>query len=248
MRVFEVILSGGEPLVYPAIVRVLERAHDLTVAISLVTSGMVTSKNVLVALQTHPPTRIQVSIEGHRAVHERIRGAGTYQRALKGAQSLNTVAPVTIGLTLTPLLTRESFADLCIDLVQRDLRLVSVNRLLKSGRARGMETTILEPQELFSIAQECGIQCFIEDGDKAPARYHCAAGVSVLSIGADARAYPCSYLQMRPEVACGDLKTATLSEVWRSVALERFRSANTSFSGITPCICDALLLRQSSEE
>jgi len=80
-------LSGGEPLAHPHLAPILEALHECGVEKSVVTNATLVNDRVL-ELLSRTETYPIVSLDGPREVHERVRGPGTYEAAIRGLKLL----------------------------------------------------------------------------------------------------------------------------------------------------------------
>src|ERR1700735_1724722 len=116
-----VSLSGGEPLLFPEIERVLVGLWNLGLIVTITTNGF-NHKALLRHLDfigSHglPKTRVRVSIDGSPLRHEYLRGPGTYQRALLAVKAVRgTFGWVGVN-TVVSTATSIAIESLCRDLI-----------------------------------------------------------------------------------------------------------------------------------
>lgn len=125
-------LSGGEPLLYPALGELTSEARRLGMRVSVATNGTVATRaragGILESVDV-----FAVSVDGPAAVHDRFRGAGAFERARQGIRQL-----VDAGATVavSHVLTRSSLPHLgwlvafCLE---HGARLLHVHPLERSG-------------------------------------------------------------------------------------------------------------------
>jgi len=77
-------LSGGEPLMFPGIEDVVDRANTHGICLGMSTNGSLIPRklDVVKKIQT-----VCVSLDGEAATHDANRGPGTHQRAMEGLQA-----------------------------------------------------------------------------------------------------------------------------------------------------------------
>ena len=79
------LLSGGEPLLYPAFAELNERLPDYSFRSVLLTNGLLLKPSLAKKLRLH---EVQVSLDGMRDGHEALRGRGSFARAKAGARAV----------------------------------------------------------------------------------------------------------------------------------------------------------------
>lgn len=77
---FRLGITGGEPLLRKDIGEILEYAKRIGIQTTLVTNGFLVSKNI--SLLKHLNLLI-VSLEGPKEIHDKIRGKGTFEKAIE---------------------------------------------------------------------------------------------------------------------------------------------------------------------
>jgi MoaA/NifB/PqqE/SkfB family radical SAM enzyme len=140
-------LSGGEPLLYPALIQLTNQARRVGMRVSVATNGTVATPARTAGLIESVDV-FAVSLDGPAAVHDRFRGAGAFDRASQGIRHL-----VDAGATvaISHVLTRSSLPHLgwlvayCLE---RGARLLHVHPLERAGSG-----TSLAPVEAPSPAE-----------------------------------------------------------------------------------------------
>jgi radical SAM protein with 4Fe4S-binding SPASM domain len=82
MQGLRVLLTGGEPLLHSRFAEINEMLPNLFLRKILFTNGILLKKDQLNQLKVH---EIQLSIDGMKAAHDGLRGAGTFDIALDAA-------------------------------------------------------------------------------------------------------------------------------------------------------------------
>jgi len=78
------LVSGGEPLLYPELAAFLTQTQGLGLRRILLTNGTLLTPENIRRLQVE---EVQVSLDGWRTGHEAIRGVGTFDQTLMGIQA-----------------------------------------------------------------------------------------------------------------------------------------------------------------
>lgn len=85
-------LTGGEPLMYPELPRLLARIRACGLRCVLTTNGTLLERRAA-ELAAAPPDMLILSIDGPEAVHDSVRGKqGAFSRALAGVEALRAKA------------------------------------------------------------------------------------------------------------------------------------------------------------
>ena len=83
-----VCLTGGEPLMYPHLAELVAHVKQRGMRCVLTTNGTLLEERAETLMEA-PPDLLILSLDGPREIHDRVRkGAGAYDRALRGARRL----------------------------------------------------------------------------------------------------------------------------------------------------------------
>jgi MoaA/NifB/PqqE/SkfB family radical SAM enzyme len=89
LKVFEITLSGGEPLTWRGMEYAMSASHNLRFsALQLITNATLVNQERLDLIKNSNLQRICVSLDGLEEVHTRNRGVGRYQATIKGIRAL----------------------------------------------------------------------------------------------------------------------------------------------------------------
>ena len=112
MRTSLMLMSGGEPLLRQDVFDIIRYACDQGIAFHLCTNGTLIDKEKALRLAETGVNTVSVSIESPvKAIHERLRGPGTFDRAVQGVRLLREHAPnVNIGVNY--LITSANFLNM----------------------------------------------------------------------------------------------------------------------------------------
>lgn len=90
LKVFNLVISGGEPFARPDFFDILKHILRYHFRVSINTNGTLLNDNVLsLVSESNRFDNIQVSLDGHNsAIHDFIRGQGTFQNTINGLKML----------------------------------------------------------------------------------------------------------------------------------------------------------------
>ena len=80
--IFVIKFGGGEPLLVPEIWQYVDYCASFGIGSSITTNGRRITEVDLEGISKYP-VKISVSVDGGPSVHDRIRGGGSYERALR---------------------------------------------------------------------------------------------------------------------------------------------------------------------
>ena len=80
-------ISGGEPLLHPDVVDILQDAHERGFRTLLATNGTLLSGELIKHIRPYV-TYYQISVDGNKPAHEAVRGPGSYEATFRGVHRL----------------------------------------------------------------------------------------------------------------------------------------------------------------
>lgn len=133
-----VLLTGGEPTVYRQFDAILQHAIGLNLDVIINSNGTTSfykEKN-LQTIAAYRKLSVQISLDGIQAVHDEIRGQGSYQRALRSIERLIR-AGLRTSVSATAVSTDflENAAAFIQGLDHLGLNHIAIKRVTYAGRA-----------------------------------------------------------------------------------------------------------------
>ena len=220
--------TGGEPILRTDLLYILDYAGQCGFNTSLLSNGTLISPDIAGKLREAGIRDVQVSLDGTERVHDRIRGTGSFKRALLGIENLvHQGIDTYINMTLSKLNMNEIDGLVCL---ARDLgiQMVTCSRLVLCGRGRELADQMLTAAEIAAIHEYCKKY---EDGEIKVASLDplalvanidheipdselpvggCAAGIFGITITSDGSLMPCR----RMDLVIGNIKTDNLRHLW----------------------------------
>jgi len=153
-------LTGGEPFasrnLFPLLSYIQDKYFETDVYVQILSNGtLITEDHVRALKSSYPIVRaVMVSLDGvHQETHERIRGTGTYRKALQAWEVLvRNDIPVSTHMVVTTMNYKEAF-ELTEFAKSYDLSRLIVTRLVPIGRGqelRKLEITSQQVQQLYT--------------------------------------------------------------------------------------------------
>jgi MoaA/NifB/PqqE/SkfB family radical SAM enzyme len=154
-------ITGGEPLLWDGLFAALDYAFDIGYQkITLNTNGRFLTADVARKIAAYPDLSISVSLEGREALHDRIRGAGSYGRAVAGienglAAGVDLAIFTVVGKSLLSVLPHfvaeiyQKFPGI------QYLTLIQIIAAVDNGFA--LQEELLGPEEFIQLVQTAGL-------------------------------------------------------------------------------------------
>jgi radical SAM protein with 4Fe4S-binding SPASM domain len=232
-------LTGGEPFVYPALWDIMEHGRFLGFDLAVLTNGTLVDAPTARRLADLGVESVQVSVEGPPAVHDAVRGPGSFARALAGTRNL-VAAGVRVTFSVTLSSVNAPFVrDLAGLAAENGVARIGYSRLVPCGRGREMSDRCLSSREISAVYREMAawtfpgleiipkdpLHCLFEPppgpgaGEGVPLG-GCSAGVSGVTVMPDGTVMPCR----RMNLPIGNLRETSFRELWvASPVLENLR-------------------------
>lgn len=245
LKVFNVAIFGGEPLMREDFFIILEALSRLRIDISLNTNGTLITKDMAKKLTQYPIKTYTVSLDGASPkVHDPFRGAGSFQKNIQGIQNLiEEKCKVLISTTVTQFNYRD-IENIVLLAKRLGARQARFNEVMYMGNAACYnQDLIMTPKEKFELLDKLRelrnnfngfvigsltqILDILEQMKGNPMETFplkvcsCGAATSKCAIRPDGWVVPCEVLW---EVKAGDLRKETLYDIWHnSEVMKKFR-------------------------
>lgn len=224
LKVFEINFGGGEPLLKDYFIPLVDYIQSRGIVTCISTNGTLVDEETASFFAGKTLANIQVSLDGATPeVNDKIRGKGTYQRALKGIELLaRKEVPFSINLVVTSLNYEQlSQMKVLADSYSANLR---VSRFRPSGRARdSWDLLKLSTPQLEGLSDWLSQHPGILTGDS----FFSISGKGRRDLGLDmcgackmtccinpcGSVYPCAFMQ-EDDFCGGDLKKTAFKEIW----------------------------------
>lgn len=226
IRVFQVNIGGGEPFLREDLWEILDYCHLKGIVTCVSTNGTMLDAGAAGKLARMPLTYIQISIDGAvQETNDRIRGEGSYARALRGVECLTRQG--FRNLSLNTVVLRDNFKE--IHDLYRLARFYGaktrLSRFRPAGRARDTwQEYHLTKQQILELSAYLSEFKDVLTGDSffsitAEDRKNlglnmCGAARMTCCVAPDGSVYPCAFLQ-ESDFYAGNVLEQPLAEIWR---------------------------------
>lgn len=230
-------LTGGEPLVKLDFFRLLEKLYENRQFFNygILTNGILLTEEKVKKLKNLHVKYVQISLEGLESVNDSIRGIGTFKK-ITSAMKLLRKEGISASFSMT--VSKKNIQDVpqVIKLGKELDVTIGINRLVPTGRGKGMEDLLLSPtetEELYSrvlnlknsywnkISFGCVDGILVQFSRYTPNA--CSAGYASFTVMPNGDVYPCRRLG----IYSGNLLKENFSDVYyQSKSLQELRNLN----------------------
>lgn len=232
--VVDLAVSGGEPLLRRDLLEVVAHAKRLGMRVGIGTNGARLSEAQARALADLELDRLQVSLDGVGAAHDRLRRwPGLFERALRTiARARDAGLRVHVCFTITRFNVDE-IDDMAALAMREGVKRLNLSRFVATGRGTSVlelpdaawQDVIRRCQALrervgpgLEVVTHLAQQVLVDDHAACmPGFIGCQAGVAQGCIQADGTVFPCVLLP----VAIGNVRTQRFAELWQGSPILR---------------------------
>jgi len=223
-----VALGGGEPLLRDDCTDIIEYAVSLGLLVSLGTNGVLVDEKLAKSL-AKLPIKIQVSLDGAtRETHDRIRGKGSFDLAIRGIDNLiNEGMAQDILIAFTPMKINVHEVPDIVDLaMKRQIPVIQFPPLSSSGRAkeRWKELRlsdnemlwfwefVLEKSKELRGKMDLLADCFSININAIGLSHRCTIGTQ-FRVDPEGHVYPCQCFHFGAQYCLGNIKEKSLESM-----------------------------------
>ena len=231
----KIFFTGGEPFARGDIVEILQYAYYKNMEILISTNGSLLTKNILKEIQNINFSMFQISIDGPKEIHNKIRGDGFFEKAINALKLLKELNFKNV--TIATCLMRENYDQInkIIDIVvEYEADIYSLVLLLVAGRANSeLDVTSQELKlainDLFSayrkykgkfkLAENSIIPPALVPADLREEGLHkqfevCCAFPNIIGIEANGDVAPCDGFFTFTEYIAGNIRESSVLNIW----------------------------------
>lgn len=235
-KVMEVTITGGEALTVACLPEMLERILTKDIKVHIFTNGILLESflDKIPNYKYKNSLSFEVSVDGSKNDHDRIRGKGTYDKTMKGIMKAIELGYEVTTNTVLSRLNQNSVPDLFLFLKALGLKNIQISNLIDTGRAdASMKLSQQEHEEFLKkmkhiIANSGGSEkllyasqansiIYSSNGNQdivlGKEKWHCGAGIGRATIDYKGNIYCCPFWQ---KSCLGNILKDTLNHIWKS--------------------------------
>jgi len=254
LRVFRIIIGGGEPLVRNDIFDIIRHCNERKVFAAINSNGTLITQDVARQLKKLEVTKIQISLLGLQETHDNITGVGgSFDAAVLGIKNL-VAEEIKVAIS-TPLFAQlipsqiHPMANLLEELRIFEWKFMQFFPVGRGSNKRTWRPSLKQLREFYKLIETIKheknfkVTCYFPPGlpitrnierlaGHPSLKYAgCCCGERQLLIKADGSIHPCAFLRT-PQFKCGNIRSVDLADVWaNSPILSRIREARLNITG-----------------
>ncbi len=233
MGVFFISIGGGEPLLRDDIFEIVRYAEEKEVLVELTTNGSLLTGEVIEKLKDSGLKFVQISIDGKKETHNRIRGClAAYYDAVNAAR-ISKEAGLNTSIAMTVMKENqhevEDIANLAKSIGINSIRAI---RCMPFGNAAKDKDNLPFPEEWLKVVER--LRIISKENPALSISYDktfetkkrridwlpeeflgCSAGRTVCCITAQGDVFPCTYLKYE-KFLMGNINKEKFSDIWHT--------------------------------
>ena len=237
-NVLEVTLTGGEIFTISNIDTIIEYFVSKGVYVNLFSNCILIDRHIEILKKYRDLVQVNVSIDGNREYHEKIRGNNTYERTLENVKLLLESKIKVVSNTVINKLNYTCIPDLIVKLVDIGIKDIQISHLILRGNAVENEKELLMDKSDYSIfrnmLQKCAfsniksnVHIYYSDINDATKQVYnmrdsqntfvdnwsCCAGETRVTVTSNGNVVSCPFFD---EYVMGNLIMDNVEDIWMS--------------------------------
>lgn len=244
-------ITGGEPLLRPDFMEIMEYANSKGYSWGMTSNGLLITPKVAAELRRTGMKTISISLDGLEQSHDWFRQVkGSYQRSVQGIRNLINEGGFS-HIQITTVIHKQNIKEL--PQMYETFKLLGVNswrviNIEPIGRAKLLDDLLLsadEYKELFSFIESMrfedpqfevvyGCSHFLGiDLEREIRKWYflCNAGIYTASVMYNGDVGACLDIERRPETIQGNIRQTRFSKIWK----EEFEIFRTDYRKCSEC-------------
>jgi radical SAM protein with 4Fe4S-binding SPASM domain len=148
-------ISGGEPLARKDLMQIIDYTHSLSMETRLLTNGTLITEDVAKELKARGINRLQISLDGSRETHNRIRRrVYAYDKALEGVANCKK-AEMLVNVSMTLMRSnKQDMEDVVINAAKAGAGIVGFQSYVPSKDLGSKDPEFVGAEETYKLYQE----------------------------------------------------------------------------------------------
>jgi len=255
-EVFDVFLTGGEPLMRDDLPKLIKHCFNIGLEPCISTNAFYLDEERLEKIVNAGLDHIQISIQGPELIHESIvKKPGSYSRVMKNLEKAIEIGcrvEVTcVGLKenfkYIPILLKEVASvgvrkfrvlryvpshrkDMLKHIPPREIVMKYIPIIKETAKKHNIDLLLGTPPGLYPSSYS-SVDMIYEGVH--PTIYTCPAGKTEFDILPNGDVYPCMSFKNKPEMYCGNILEKSVYELWNSKPMRMLRQLTPAdYTGI----------------
>ena len=218
-------ISGGEPLMREDFWEIVDHAKNKGIALIMATNGILVDEEIAQRIARNF-CAVQVSLDGPKDMHDKMRGKGAYDKAILAIENL-----MKAGITpyINAVVTNSNYDELghLVKIADKyGLASVKSPPLMSIGKGEdSSQPSLVQLAKAWWAIEQTSrkLNSNVPLDSKKNATeplislhgHHCGAAINSISLDSDGSVYPCQASQF-PEFLAGNIREASLHDIWNS--------------------------------
>lgn len=218
----EVRFTGGEPLLFPGIFKIIHNATEKGLFVSIGTNGTLIDNEIALKLKEAGLKKAIVSIDGTEEKNDEIRGKDSFKKAINGIEALSNSG---IDVRINSVIMRSNMENVIsfAKKMHKSKKRLFIRRFIESGRGTGLEDNTLNEEDYNYVRKQLSEELetadyinghYLKNNEgisyriKLPFNYieGCKAGSRALIISPDGNIHLCGFLAAQGFPPVGNVK------------------------------------------
>lgn len=239
MKVYSIVLSGGEPLLREDFFEILKYTSERGLRVIVSTNGTLLNWITAEKIKSSGVDIVQVSLDGANAeTHDRFRGVqGAFHRALQGIRALEKAGVEKIGVaTCATTLNYEEIPQL-IDYLSKNTNVTRMRilRFLPIGKGRAQKELVLDHSRIVNLYNtienknqklDGRLKVTFSEAFNPPLfdrpTHICTGGKTWCAVNPEGYVLPCTYLnssEVARRLGADTIRKRSFKYIWKNSSL-----------------------------
>lgn len=198
-------LTGGEPLTHPDFFKIINKALENDLLVSVFSSGYISNKLIIDKIMNLPRNKVsfQISVDGLDNYHNWLRGrADAFEKTVKFVQDLCEAG---FSVTTATCVDKQNYNELYMlacNMKELGVKLMRISPIMNLGRARNYDKEKNLNSKVYEIVKKLATELntdkfrivYFEEGEEVinfKYKKNCGLGQTAIRIDPNGNVYPC---------------------------------------------------------